>query len=109
MKPSILKLRAFARASGNRIVPAVVLIGVICGTAPLHAAVATAPAQPWDAVTRLPGGVDVEIEPHSGERVTGELQSASDEAVILTVDGRSVEPTRSAIRFEAAKAGTGQE
>ena len=47
--------------------------------------------------------------PSRTERVTGELQDASDEAVILTVDRQAVETTRSTIRFEAAKAGTGQE
>ena len=38
----------------------------MCGTAPLHAAGAVAPAQQWDAVTRLPGGVDVEIKQSRG-------------------------------------------
>ena len=84
-----------------------VLIGVMCGTAPLHAGGAVSPAQQWDAVTRLPVGWM--WRPSRTEQVTGELQAASDEAVILTVDRQAVETTRSAIRFEAAKAGTGQE
>ena len=37
---------------------------VMCDTSLLHIAGAVVPAQQWDAVTRLPGGMDVETEPH---------------------------------------------